>query len=122
LFTDIPYSHIPGLLRRADVFVLCSRWERGKFGEGFPLALAESGALGRPVVSTCSTGCDEIIRDGETGRLVPLENPAALARAILDLLNDRERAQQLAANLHNLVCERFTWQHAWHRYRVLVES
>ena len=45
LLTDIPYSEVPALIRRADVFVLCSRWEKGKFGEGFPLALAEAERL-----------------------------------------------------------------------------
>lgn len=122
LLTHTPYDHIPAFMRSADLFVLCSRWEKGKYGEGFPLVLAESGALARPVVSTCSTGCDEIIYDGETGRLVPLDNPVALAHAIIELLNNRDRASQMGMNLHKLVCEKFTWQHAWYKYRALVES
>src|SRR6185295_11164767 len=39
LLIDIPYKHVSSLIRRSEVSVLCSRWEKGKFGEGFPLAL-----------------------------------------------------------------------------------
>lgn len=122
VLTDIPYKQIPGVIRRSEVFVLCSRWEKGKLGEGFPLALVESGALTKPVVSTDSTGCDEIIQDGHTGRLVALEDPVALGSAILDVLQNRADAQRMAANLHTLVCNQFTWQHAWRKYRRLVEA
>jgi glycosyltransferase involved in cell wall biosynthesis len=122
LLPDVPYADVPSLLRRADVFVLSSRWRKGEFGEGFPLVLAESGALGRPVVSTQSTGCEEIIRDGETGRLVATEDSAAIARAILDMLVDRDAAQRMGANLQKKVREQFTWRHAWIKYRDLVQA
>jgi len=122
ILTNIPYDNIPGLISRSQVFVLCSRWEKGKFGEGFPLALVESGALARPVVTTNSTGCDEIIQDGQTGRLVEVEDPNALACAILDLLNNPKKAQRMGKNLHSLVCRQFTWQHAWGKYRAFIEA
>jgi glycosyltransferase involved in cell wall biosynthesis len=121
LLIDIPYDRMPALVRRADVFVLSSRWRKGQFGEGFPLVLAESGSLAKPVVSTRSTGCDEIILDGETGRLVELESAPELARAILDQLNDRENARRMGINLQKLVTERFTWKKAWHKYRELLD-
>ena len=122
LFTDLPHSHVPVLLNRADVFVLSSRWRKGEFGEGFPLVLAEAGALARPVVSTQSTGCGEIISDRVTGRLVPLEDPPALADAILDLLNDRVSAQRMGLNLQRIVREQFSWQQAWAKYRQLLDA
>jgi glycosyltransferase involved in cell wall biosynthesis len=122
LLTDIPYDRIPGLLRRADVFVLSSRWEKGKFGEGFPLVLVECGALARPVVSTESTGCNEIIKDGETGRLVPLGDSSAIANAIVGLLNNQADAERIGYNLQKLVFEQFTWRHAWQKYRALISA
>jgi glycosyltransferase involved in cell wall biosynthesis len=122
ILTNVPYLDIPGLIRRSQVFVLCSRWEKGKYGEGFPLALVESGALARPVVTTNSTGCDEIIQDGQTGRLVAVEDPNALACAMLDLLNNPTKAQKMGMNLHALVCRQFTWRHAWGKYRALIEA
>ncbi len=72
-----------------DVFVLPSLWE------GLPLVLIEAAILGRPIVATDIDGTREIIRDGETGLLVPPADPAALAGAILRLLDDPGLARRL---------------------------
>lgn len=70
-------------MRRAAVFALSSRWE------GLPNVLLEAMACGTPVVSTnCPSGPAEILEDGRWGRLVPVDDPAAMARAILETLND----------------------------------
>jgi glycosyltransferase involved in cell wall biosynthesis len=53
-------------------------------------------AVGTPVVGTTVGGTPELVRDGETGRLVPPAEPAALARAIVELLGDREHARAMA--------------------------
>ena len=73
------------LLPDWDVFVLASRWE------GMPLALLEARAAGLPCVATDVSGTREIIRDGEDGWVVPAEDPAALAAALLDLADDPGR-------------------------------
>jgi N-acetylgalactosamine-N,N'-diacetylbacillosaminyl-diphospho-undecaprenol 4-alpha-N-acetylgalactosaminyltransferase len=77
------------VLARADVFVLPSRYE------GFPNALVEAMALGRPCIATrCATGPDEILDDGLTGLLVPVDDEGALGRSVVRLLRDpafRER-------------------------------
>lgn len=63
----------------ADVFVSSSEWE------GLPLVLVEAMAAGLPVVATDIPGVGEIVIDGETGRLVPPGEPAALAEAMVAL-------------------------------------
>lgn len=74
----------------ASVFVLPSRYE------GFPNSLVEAMALGLPCVAArCPTGPEEIIADGETGLLVPVEDPEAMARAIERLLGDGALREQL---------------------------
>jgi len=63
--------------------------------EGLPYVLLEALALARPVVATAVGGIPEVITHGETGLLVPPRNPAALADAILKLLNHPTEAARL---------------------------
>ncbi len=79
------------VLALCDVFVLPSR------GEHFGRVLIEAMAMGKPVVATDEGGVPEIVRHGETGLLVPSGLPAALARAILTILDDPAYAESLGA-------------------------
>lgn len=80
------------VMARADVFVLSSRYE------GFPNALVEAMALGRPCVATrCPTGPEEIVDDERTGLLVPLDRQDALGAAIVRILRDPSLAERLGA-------------------------
>jgi lipopolysaccharide/colanic/teichoic acid biosynthesis glycosyltransferase/glycosyltransferase involved in cell wall biosynthesis len=58
------------------------------YREGFPVVLLEAAALALPVVATRVTGCVDAVRDGETGRLVPPGDAAALAAAIVAYVRD----------------------------------
>jgi glycosyltransferase involved in cell wall biosynthesis len=84
-----------------DVFVLPS------WAEGMSNALMEAMAAARPVVATAVGGNTEIVSDGATGVLVPVGDPAALARATADLLGDAERGRRLGAAAREFVTERF---------------
>jgi glycosyltransferase involved in cell wall biosynthesis len=76
------------LLQGLDLFVLSS------VSEGYSMALLEACAVALPIVATDVGGNGEIVRDGETGRLVPASDAAALAAGMLALL---ERPAQAAA-------------------------
>ncbi len=84
-------ADIPALLAAADVFVCPSRHE--------PLGnvVLEAWAHGAPVVAAASQGPSALVRDGETGLLAPVDDPAVLAAAIARLLADRALAARLTA-------------------------
>lgn len=77
------------LFAAMDVFVLPSRWE------GLSLALVEAMGAARPVVATGVGGNPEVVTDGETGLLVPPDDPAALTDALEGLLADADRRRAL---------------------------
>jgi glycosyltransferase involved in cell wall biosynthesis len=76
--------------RTADLFVLSSRWE------GFGNVLVEALECGVPVVSTdCASGPSEILAGGRYGRLVPIQDPPAMAAAIAASLAETHDASLL---------------------------
>jgi len=82
LFAGYVANALPWM-RRARLFVLSSLWE------GLPGVLIEALAAGCPVVSTdCPSGPFEILEGGRHGRLVPVGDPAALARAMAAALDE----------------------------------
>jgi glycosyltransferase involved in cell wall biosynthesis len=91
---------------RASVFVLPT------LREAFGLAFLEAMAFGLPCVGTRIEAIPEIVSDGETGLLVPPRDPAALARAMSDLLGDPVRARLLGAAGRARVEARFGWDRA----------
>ena len=76
-------------LRDADLMVLPSR------GEGLPLAIVEAMAHGLPVIATRVGGNEEAVDDGNTGLLVPPEQPEALAAAMIQLARDHEARRRM---------------------------
>ena len=86
-------SDIAALWARAHIAVLPSR------REGLPKSLLEAAACGRPMIATDVPGCREIVRPGETGLLVPVDDAPALADAI-------ETARRLAASCARAMARR----------------
>jgi glycosyltransferase involved in cell wall biosynthesis len=89
-------------LQAADGFVLASREEQSG-----ALALLEAQRLGLPVVASAVDGIPEDVTDGETGLLVPPDDPVALATALATLLADPELRHRLAAAGRRRFDERF---------------
>jgi glycosyltransferase involved in cell wall biosynthesis len=76
-------SNMPARLQAADVFVFPSYYR-----EGVPRVLLEAAACGLPIVAADVPGSREVVRDGETGFLVPARDSQALADAIVRLSRD----------------------------------
>jgi len=73
---------MPELIRKSHVVCLPSY-----YGEGVPRILIQAAASGRPIVTTNSPGCREVVRDRENGFLVPPQDSGALVDAIATLLD-----------------------------------
>jgi glycosyltransferase involved in cell wall biosynthesis len=114
LTTDAPHVAALRALHSADIFVLSSR------NEAFSVALLEAGALGKPVVATNVCGVPELIHDGETGIIVPAEDPEALAQGMLKLLEDRSFARECGRRLRERVQRQFTLENTSRNYLALA--
>jgi len=73
-------SDVPEIMAAADGYVMSSAWE------GMPIALLEAAAAGLPIVATRVGGNHEVVRDGESGFLVPHRDAEALGQAMLRLM------------------------------------
>jgi len=94
---------VPELLRFMDCFVLASTRT-----EGVPQSLLQAMAVGVPVVASAIGGIPEVLADGETGLLVPPEDPAALAAALGAVLRHPAAARRRAAAAQALVARRYS--------------
>jgi glycosyltransferase involved in cell wall biosynthesis len=92
----LPHQEIPAVLAGATAMVLPSVTSRDGQMEGIPVALMEAMAAGVPVVATRLSGIPELVRDGESGLLVPERDAAALAAAMERLARDATLAARLS--------------------------
>lgn len=91
-----PPAVIKDWLRRATLFCVPSqRTPKGDI-EGLGMVFAEAQAMGLPVVSYASGGVPEVVKQGETGLLVPEREVEALGKAIYRLLEDEALRQRFA--------------------------
>jgi len=101
----VPQEEVARLMRECHIFVMPSQADRHGDMDGVPTVFMEAMATGRPVISCPISGIPELVRDGETGLLVPPENPTALAEAIIRLASDEALRGKLGRQARALVEE-----------------
>jgi len=99
-----PHDQLPAALNAADLLVLPS------VAEAFGLALIEAMACGLPVIACDAHGPAEIVRDGETGWLVPADDELALAEALGRAVTNREDRRRRGERAATDAVERFGWE------------
>ena len=115
-FENVPHARVGAFFERAVVFCLPSR------AEPFGIVLLEAGAFRLPVVASRVGGVPEILEDGVTGLMVPHDDPASLASALVRVLTDKEFADSAGRKLHERVRADFSWRRAYDAYRALLSA
>ncbi|HOZ36567.1 MAG TPA: glycosyltransferase family 4 protein [bacterium] len=103
LLGQINYQSLLNYFHAADIFVLASRHE--SFGK----VILEAAAAGKPTVASATTGAKEIILDGQTGFLVPVNNAKKFTDKITLLLSESDLAHQMGANAYQHVWQKYDW-------------
>ena len=101
--TDRSWEDAMHILKTSSVAVVPSRIE------SLPTTVKEAFFLNVPVVGTNVGGIPELIKNNETGILIPPENPNELADAVNDLLSNPTKAKKLSDNGNNFVNNNMTW-------------
>ena len=110
-----PHDQLPDYLNELKLLVLPS------YAEGLPNIVLEAMACATPVLAT-PVGCvPDIVRDGETGFILPDNSPDSIAEGILRAL-DHPELERIAESGYELVRQGYTFEHAVCRYREIVES
>jgi len=100
----VPHEELPDRYRMAALVVNPS------LSESFGVSIVEGMASGVPVVGTRIGGMLDTVLDGETGLLVEPERPDLLAKAVVSLLEDPNRAKQMGIKGRARAVERFSWR------------
>ena len=110
----VPNDRIYSLLSEHHMMVMPS------LSESFGVAVLEAAACGRPTIASRVGGVPEVLRDGETGLLVPPGDPRVLADAILRLARDPETCQRMGQAGRKLAAE-YSWSASLDRMNDLYE-
>jgi glycosyltransferase involved in cell wall biosynthesis len=110
------WNNEPGITWLGQVADIATLWGDSHIAalpshrEGLPKSLLEAAACGRPLVATDAPGCREIAIPRQTGLLVPIEDPQALADAIGELAVSRDLRMRYGAAARQLVVEKMSSQ------------
>jgi sugar transferase (PEP-CTERM/EpsH1 system associated) len=110
---------------RRDVDALlcaCDLYALSSITEAASMTILEAMAAGRPVVATRTGGNPELVIDGQTGRLVPVGNVAAMSEAIRVLLKDTSLRERMGQAGRARVEEQFSKERSFAQYRDLYRS
>ncbi|HTK05510.1 MAG TPA: glycosyltransferase family 4 protein [Candidatus Eisenbacteria bacterium] len=105
----VPDEDVPALFGACDAFVMAPK-SIGPDVEGFGIVYLEANLMGKPVIGSRAGGVPEAVKDGETGLLVNPGDPAAIADAIVRLMDDPTYASMLGQTGRRRVMQEFDWK------------
>jgi glycosyltransferase involved in cell wall biosynthesis len=101
----VSHQMVPQMFNRLDIFVAASRFESESFG----VSVIEASACELPVVVSNIGGLPEVVKNGETGLLVPAENATALADSLAYLVDNPDLRQKFGKAGRNYVQQNYEW-------------
>ena len=104
------------IIKSSSMVVVPSRME------SLPTTVKEAFYLNVPVIGTDVGGIPELIKNNETGIIIPPENPSKLAQAVNELLSDKVKAEKLATNGNTFVTNNMTWDIVLPKYIEFYED
>ena len=114
--TDLKWEETMKILKSSEVVVVPSRIDN------IPNVIKEAFYLKIPVVGTDIVGISEIVTNNVNGVLVEPDNPESLAKAINDLLNDKNRANRLVEAGYDFVMKNLTWEVLLPQYKKFYQD
>ena len=114
--TSLPWKEAMRVIKSSNIVVIPSRME------SLPTVIKEAFYLKVPVIATNVGGIPELIIDGNTGMLVPPENPEKLLEQINNLLQDKGHAKKLTDAAYDFVVNNMTWDKILPKYVKFYES
>lgn len=115
-------ADLPEYYASADVFVGPSIEEANGRKEAFGVVFVEAAASGLPVVTTGAGGMTDIVKDKETGLIVPQRDVPALAAAIEYLRDHPAKRREMGERGREFVSANFSWSKIIGRYRVVYDD
>ena len=119
----MPPDQLPGRYQASDVYLSCSkRVEREHQGykyihtETMGRSICEAQANGLPVVATDVGGCSEIMLAGESGCLLPEGDVQQIAKAVDELLSDKDKADMMASKGRAYASRELEWNNIFAKY------
>jgi phosphatidylinositol alpha-1,6-mannosyltransferase len=113
---------LPLLMNACDIFIMTSTRTRAGDVEGYGIALVEAALCGKPGIASDRSGLAEVIADGQTGILVRQNDPAGTADAVIALLADAPRREQMGAQARTRALAEQTWSARLERYNALFNE
>ena len=105
----VPDEDLPSLFGACDAFVMAPK-SIGADVEGFGIVYLEANLMGKPVIGSRAGGVPDAVKDGETGLLVNPGDPAAIADAVVKLMDDPTLCALLGQAGRKRVMEEFGWK------------
>jgi glycosyltransferase involved in cell wall biosynthesis len=115
-------AELSALFRSCSVYVHPAIYDSKGDTEGQGVVLVEALSNRRPVVASAVGGIVDLIKDGETGLLVPEKNPEAIAEAVLRLLNEPELAQRLGEQGFIYARDYYDWDRIINQYEAIYQE